>query len=131
MRMGNASYAARFAGILSGLLLLTLCIGVAPGYADQITLEWDAPTTNADGSVFSDGDHFVLYKNGVAQTPIIPWTQDSDNNGSPDASLSGVLDGDIFEVTAVDHAGNESGKSNSVTYTDTLAPAACGNLRIK
>jgi fibronectin type 3 domain-containing protein len=84
----------------------------------QVSLDW------ADGSE-SDLDHYNVYRDGtqVASPTASNYTDSGLTNGT---SYS-------YQVTAVDHAGNESAKSSSVSTTpqaapDTTAPAAPAGL---
>ncbi len=85
-------------------------------WADVLMLQWSPPTTNENGTTLTDGDHFVVYHNGVALQDTVSWD-------TPQVEVDAVH-GDSFYVVAVDSADNQSQPSNTLTYIDTVAPSA-------
>lgn len=114
--------------ILVALVLYCLMgtVGVGAAWAD-ITLAWDAPTENTDGTALNDESHFTMYRNGIVikdgsgNAIQIPWTTLEFDVGAKHK--------DEFNITAWDINGNESGMSNTVIYFDTLGPKPPGRLR--
>jgi hypothetical protein len=113
MGNGKAKISATL-GDISGTTTLTVITGVA------LTLVWDAPTTNTDGSPLNPATDLSLYKiyygtASHAYTTIVTIT----NTGTTTISktlnlLSGTY---YFAVTTVDASGQESGYSNEVMKT--------------
>lgn len=123
---------------LASLLLLT-----SPAFA--VSLQWDAPTTNADGTPLTDLSFYTVYKcnnsrptckKGVAGTdydqksaPILAPTTSSDFSLVPPLDANSKS----FFVTATDKTGNESVESVVICYhpgdlanlscADTVAPS--------
>lgn len=109
----------KFAGIF-----LTVFLSV-------VTLSWDAPTTNTDGTPLTDLAGYKVYCGqaaGVYDSPL-----DAGNVLSYRVSDSLAVDGTYFcAATAYDTSGNESTYSNEVTFPlDRLAPGAPINLRVQ
>lgn len=96
-------------------------------------LEWDAPTTNTDGSALTDLATYRVYVNTAPGAP----------RGTPTATVTAasatpapgtlvpwpcslLTDGQKYAyVTALDLAGNESANSNEVPFVfDAKAPVA-------
>jgi len=99
------------------VLMLILLTGLAQAQTN-LTLTWDAPTTNADGTPLTDLAGFKAYTHvGTAYNEFADVASDV-------LSTSTTLPAGVncFVVTAYDIAGNESGYSNEVCH-DSLAPA--------
>jgi hypothetical protein len=85
-----------------------------------ITLAWDAPTTNTDGSFLNPATGLSLYKIYYGTAPLMYTTVvDVTNPGT--TTISQALDLSsgtyYFTVTAVDTFGQESSYSNEVMKT--------------
>ncbi len=82
--------------------------------AAELSLAWDPPTQNADGTPLTDlAGYRVHYSNVSGQ-----YTQTVDVGSSPQATLSGLQRGTTyyFSVTAYNQSGNESGFSTELTW---------------
>jgi nitrogen fixation-related uncharacterized protein len=106
------------------MLIIFMLLPVTVSYAGDVcfTLQWDPPTTNVDGSVCNDLDHYIVY-----------WGASSGqyNNSSapiahPTTSYSSCFPPGkyYFVVTAVDTSNNESPYSNEV-IKDLLDNVSC------
>ncbi|HEX9822743.1 MAG TPA: Calx-beta domain-containing protein [Methylomirabilota bacterium] len=109
--------------------LLWLIASAAVAQAGFLDLEWDAPTTNADGSPLDDLHGYRLYTAlSVPPCPGPSFQQLRAPNRSPalgetfPATLAGLTPGTTYfiRVSAVDFNGNES----------ACTPAAAGVARI-
>ena len=103
-------------------LFLTMFLAV-------ITLSWQAPTTNEDGSPLTDLAGYKLYC-GPSMGNYLPI---KDVGNVLEYPISNDLqDGTHFCVaTAYDTSGNESAYSNEVVFPlDRRAPGAPINLRV-
>ncbi len=120
---GKTSVKWRYKKILTTLLLLTLpltlagCGGSGSGSSiGSVTLTWDAPTTNADGTPLTDLAGYKIYyrtSSGSYGTPI-DVSYENATNYTVDSLSSGTW---CFVVTAYDTSLNESDYSNEVcTY---------------
>ena len=100
-----------FTTVSTGLLLWCLACGLAP--AAQVTLAWDAPTHNLDGSVLSDLAGYRIY-HGVA-TGTYGGGQDLGN--ATQTVLTGLVAGatNFVAVTAYNSVGIESSFSGEIT----------------
>ena len=80
----------------------------------SVTLFWDAPTTNADGTPLIDFAGYRLYQGtspGQYTTPI-------ETGSAPQFTVNGLASGSyFFTVTAYDLVGNESTFSNELSVT--------------
>jgi hypothetical protein len=127
-------------GAVPVLLAFVMCLvlGMASPSVCQsatVTLVWDEPTTNTDGSALTDLATIKVYQDGVAikSVPASRATGGGLNQTTtvtvPDPA-AGTTKTYSFYCTAIDTAGNESVASNTVTrFFDALAPASPGNLR--
>ncbi len=114
--------------ILKGCLIgfisvwFILCLAAFVQAAD-ITLAWDAPTTNADGTPLTDLAGYKIYHalmsgGYVAGTGI-------DVGKVLTKTLTNFCEGTYYFVaTAYDTSGNESAYSNEVFKTIKIAPAS-------
>ena len=100
-----------FGTVSTGLLLWGLACGLAP--AAQVTLAWDAPTHNLDGSLLSDLAGYRIY-HGVA-TGVYGGGQDLGN--ATQTVLTGLVAGatNFVAVTAYNSVGIESSFSGEIT----------------
>ncbi len=123
-----------FKGFLA--LLLFTCL-TASGVEADITVAWDAPITNSDGSTLTDLAGYKIYYdtdgtgapyNGIGITqgssPVtVPLASLSDVS-NPEFVLSGLTVSTTYyiAVTAYDTSANESGYSNEITATESPPP---------
>ena len=88
-------------------------------YAGQVTLTWNAPTTNSDGTpiTYFSGDYRIYY--GTATGNYSQLTNLNNSNSVVTQQVSDLTDGQsyYFVVTALNTMGSESGYSNEVTKT--------------
>jgi hypothetical protein len=100
------------------------CASGPEGQTGVIDLEWDAPTTNADGSPLTDLDHYRLYIGPV--TPGCPGPSYTQVPSATPAPTPGTTvqyqvqqlpwgQTQTAQVTAVDVEGRESPCSNQAT----------------
>jgi hypothetical protein len=116
------------------LLSATLAWAEGPQVSANCLLQWQAPTTNADGTPLTDLAKYRLYlsqSKGLYGAPaadvIQPTTQ------IECAKVGAVALGQYYAVTtAMDFAGNESARSNEAPFeiVDKLPPGAPGGLTI-
>jgi hypothetical protein len=101
-------------GTISATTVLTVTEGVA------LSLTWDAPTTNTDGSSLNPATDLSLYKiyygtASLAYTTVVNVTNPGTTTISQTLNLSpGTY---YFAVTTVDASGQESSYSNEVMKT--------------
>ncbi len=112
--------------------------GVSIAASVGVSLVWDAPTLNTDGTAITNLAGYVVYRSstsggpytkiGVTVANIISYI---DVFNVPDNTTLTYF----YVVTAYNTNGNESGYSNevikSVTGNNTIAPLAPTNLRLK
>lgn len=115
------------------LILLVVLLSGAGGPASAASLEWDYPTTNADGTALGDLSRFIIYQNGIEvdrvdATTAAPTTATPPGTWTIPALPDGTYD---FFVTALDTSSNQSDLSNVVTIKKNTAPSVPGNLRLK
>jgi len=80
----------------------------------QVTLSWDAPTTNTDGTSLTDLAGYKVYYGAASRS----YSQVIDVSNTNTYTFANLSDGTFyFAVTAYDMSGNESGYSNEVTKT--------------
>lgn len=120
---------AVFAVLASLPILLPLgCAGgdggddSAPAFTYPVTLSWQAPRTNADGTPLKDLAGFRVY----AGTKPRVYTTVKDVRRSTTATLDLPEGLHTFAVTAYDLAGNESEFSEEVSAVLPLATGARG-----
>jgi len=121
------------------LILLFVLVLFSPLYAAvPNTFEWDAPTTNADGTPLTDLAGFIIYCGMSAGTYSINLDVgllNATNTGGQHVSypVNQVItqDGSWYcAVTAYDTFGNESGYSNEINFPINLqAPAVPNNFQ--
>lgn len=114
------------------LLLAVLVMFSIPPSAfagtSSVTLAWDAPTTNADGTPLTDLAGYKLYYGPSSGN----YTQNIDVGAVITYKAANLPDGlYFFVVTAYDTMGNESDYSNEVsTILDTAKPGKPGGCKI-
>ena len=101
------------------VVLLTCCVLFFPPtnalLADTVTLTWDPPTTNADGTALTDLAGYKVYYGNASRSysSVNPVIDNVTTYTSPDLAPGTYF----FAVTALDAAGNESAYSNEVSKT--------------
>src|SRR5712691_4478797 len=102
--------------VIAGLLLTFLYDSNAR--AGTATLNWNAPTTNADGTPLTDLAGYKVYYGSVS----VAYTQVMDvgltsSPSAPSDVINNLADGNTyyFAVTAYNGSGNESGYSGEVS----------------
>jgi hypothetical protein len=103
-------------GILSTALRGTDSVAPAPDSAvnQSITLTWNRPNANSDGSDLNDLVGYKIYYGPSSNN----YTQSIDVGISTGAVISGLSAGSwCFATTAYDDAGNESDYSNEACTT--------------
>ncbi|GBE04611.1 MAG TPA: hypothetical protein ENG95_07285 [Nitrospirae bacterium] len=85
--------------------------GDSGGYSGSVTLTWDAPTTNEDGTPLTDlAGYMVHYGPGSGNYIYL-----LNNGNNTEALISNLAAGTwCFAVTAYDTSGNESEYSDEV-----------------
>ena len=110
---------SRKLGVLT--FLAALLIG-APANAITLNFVWEAPTTNTDGSPYTDQGGYKFYrgtKSGVYGAPV---KLGLGTTYLLNVSTPGTY---FYAVTAFDTSGNESGFSNEVSFSvDSVPPKA-------
>jgi len=94
---------------------------------ETVTLQWDPPTTNADGTLLLDLEGYRLYmgfepipddKGSAVLVATIPEGTETETVNIPLPEVGSVV---YFRVLAFDNSQNESPLSNEVSK-DFLAP---------
>ncbi len=81
---------------------------------DSVTLSWDEPDTNDDGSPLTDLAGYKVYYGTSSYT----YTQSVDVGKYTGAVINNLSPGTwCFSITAYDTSGNESGNSNELCTT--------------
>ena len=115
---------ARSRVVIAALTLASVIIGVAGVHAGSLPLQWDAPTTNVDGTPLSDLASYRIYLGTTTPTcPSASFHTITAPAATPTVGeivasrIVGLVAGTTYfaRVTAVDVAGNESGCSGSAT----------------
>ncbi len=76
-----------------------------------VTLSWQSPTTNVDGSPLNDLNRYKVYYGIMSRD----YNKSTDVGFNATVSIGELTPGIwYFSVTAIDHSGNESGYSNEV-----------------
>lgn len=99
---------------------------VTTTFASDVTLTWQSPTTNSDGTPLTDLAGYKIYVSKASGVYA-----DAINAGNVlTKTLTNFCEGTYYFVaTAYDTSGNESAYSNEVSKTITIAPAAPTTLR--
>jgi len=85
--------------------------GSEPSAGQSVSLSWEAPATNSDGSSIGDLSGYKIYYG----TSSGNYTQSIDVGNSTTASISSLSSGSwCFAVTAYDASGNESDYSDEI-----------------
>jgi len=85
-----------------------------PATDNSVTLSWDSPTSNSDGSDLNDLAGYKIYYGTSPNT----YTQSINVGNITSAVISSLSPGTwCFATTAYDTAGNESGYSNEACKT--------------
>lgn len=108
--------------------LLVMCMMPFSSQAVNVTLSWETPTTNADGTPLTDLGGYKVYYGNTTRTYGTPI--DVKNVSAYTLDLT---DGTyFFAITAYDTSGNESVYSNEVSKKiDTMKPGCPINLKIQ
>ena len=98
----------------------------------RIVLKWNAPIADADGGELSGLDRFVVFRSKGGNSSFVPIdTLDVSLREYTDQDLE-ALTNYVYTVSALDEAGNESVRAQSVQVRtegpDQVAPAAPQNL---
>ena len=98
----------------------------------RIVLRWNAPIADADGGELSGLDRFVVFRSKGGNSSFVPIdTLDVSLREYTDQDLE-ALTNYVYTVSALDEAGNESVRAQSVQVRtegpDQVAPAAPQNL---
>jgi len=102
-------------------LILFSMLFVTPAFAADVSLSWDAPTTNEDGTPLTDLAGYTVYY-GIESAN---YTENIDVGNVLTYTVTNLSDGTYyFAVTAYDTSGNESDYSNEVNESIVIAPAA-------
>jgi hypothetical protein len=110
--------------VIAALTLASVIIGVAGAHAGSLPLQWDAPTTNADGTPLSDLASYRIYLGTTTPTcPSASFHTITAPAATPSVGeivasrIVGLVAGTTYvaRVTAVDVVGNESGCSGSAS----------------
>lgn len=114
--------------LLAVLVMFSIPTGAVAG-TSNVTLAWDAPTTNADGTPLTDLKGYKLYYGPESGN----YTQSIDVGNVTEYKVVSLPDGPYyFVVTAYDTGGNEGDYSNEVnTVLDTVPPGNPGGCVIK
>ncbi len=100
---------------------IAACDLTGPDAAGTVTLAWEAPTTNADGSPLNDlAGYQIVYS---VSTPLNPANGTVVDVGNVTThTLTDLQPGTYYiAVTAIDVSGNVSGLSDEIS-TEVMAP---------
>jgi len=99
--------------ILHVLFAIMISLNASTAFASVVTLSWDAPTTNADGTTLTDLAGYNVYYG----TSSGNYSQNIDVGNVLNYMASNLENGVVyyFAVTAYDTSGNESDYSNEVS----------------
>jgi len=114
--------------IFSFMLIIPLLIFSTCVFAEDISLSWDPPTINEDGTPLTDLAGYKVYYGNISGS----YTKSIDVNNVTIFTVKNLTDGVwYFAVTAYDTSGNESNYSNEVNKkVDILKPSFPFNLII-
>ena len=116
----------RFLYIAIICLIIALLAFSRITWAADITLSWDAPTSNADGTPLTDLAGYKIY---VSKVPGV-YADPIDVGNVLTKTLTNFCEGTYYFVaTAYDTSGNESAYSNEVSKAINIAPATPTGLR--
>ena len=105
--------------VISAFLVIT---GAAVAHSAEVSLSWQAPTSNTDGSTVTDINGYRIY---VGTAPNA-YTRSDETVTEPAATVGSLNEGQTyyFAVTAFDSTGTESEFSNEVSHTIPAATPA-------
>jgi fibronectin type 3 domain-containing protein len=109
-----------FLAVYVAVLILTLLLATPKAFAGTVTLAWDAPTTNEDGTPLTDLAGYNVYYGTSSST----YTQVKDAGTATTYDVTNLTVGTTyyFSVKARDYSGNESIFSNEVSATVSATP---------
>ena len=95
------------------LFIIIISLNASAAFASVVTLSWDAPTTNADGTPLTDLAGYKIYYG----TSSHAYSTAIDVGNVTKHMVSNLENGVVyyFAVTAYDTSGNESNFSNEVS----------------
>lgn len=112
--------------VFVGLLLLWTLLGLwmSDTFAKQVNLAWDKPTTNTDGTAYTDAGGYEIHY-GKASGEYDKSVRIGDVSSH---TITGLTPGITyyFAVRAVDTSNNKSEFSNEVSHTFPLPPPGIG-----
>ncbi len=133
------SHGSHHRAVLLSIFALFLSFFIFSSSEAAITLAWDKPETNSDGTPCTDlAGYKVYYDTDIAAAPYagtglvegnspitVPVSSLPDPT-HPEFVLSGLSAGARYylTVTAYDTSGNESGYSNAITVAGNIPPSA-------
>ncbi len=96
-------------------LIAIILFGALPSFAGNITLSWNAPVTNTDGTPLNNLAGYKIYYGTASHS----YSQNINAGNVTTYTVTNLTDGITyyFAVTAYDTANNESGYSNEVSKT--------------
>ena len=99
------------------LFTIVVCLNASSAFAGTVTLSWDAPTTNADGTPLTDLAGYKVYYGTSSHN----YSQNIDVSNVTTYTVNNLTDGltYYFAVTAYDTGSNESAYSNEASKTIT------------
>ncbi len=101
--------------------MMVMLLFAVPAFAANVSLTWDPPTTNEDGTPLTDLAGYKVYYGNASGN----YTENIDVVNVLTYTVKNLTDGTwYFAVTAYDTSDNESDYSNEVNKTITVAPAA-------
>jgi hypothetical protein len=101
-------------GLLVLLVLTSFILQPENAHAGQVSLAWDAPTTNADGTPLTDLAGYKVYYGTASGS----YSQNINVGNVTAYTISTLNDGTYyFATTAYDTSGKESGYSDEVSKT--------------
>lgn len=104
-----------FTAIAGTMFLIFALTGCGGGYSgNSVTLSWDAPATNADGTPLTDLAGYKIYYGPSSGD----YTRSIDVGNNRQVMIDGLSSGSwCFAITAYNASGSESAYSNEVcTY---------------
>jgi|GEM_PF-5829091 len=110
------------------VLIVLISMDASFTFAYVATLSWNAPTTNADGTLLTDLEGYRVYYGTSSHN----YSQDIDVGNVTTYTITNLVSGVTyyFAVTAYDTSGNESNFSNEVSieqYVLTTNKGGTGN----
>jgi protein involved in ribonucleotide reduction len=120
MLKGNLKSNGSYIGFLFFLISLFI---TSVSFAANVTLSWDPPTTNSDGTPLTDFAGYKVYS-GISSGN---YTQSTDTGNVTSYTTTNLSGGPTyyFAVTAYDSSGNESGFSNEISVAISATSYYC------